>query len=1013
MGSVWAVPPAAPTVLIVRAEPSPAPRYVLIWDDNANDEEGYEIQARPFGNATWVSLGTVGAGSESVNYTPPSGTDFEFRVRAIKGATDGIDDSAFTPVARCLLATGAAFAPSGMFSAPLNGTTVVSWVDNNYGETNYELESRELPGGTFGFVGTLNADGNFFFITALGGFLRPGVDHEFRVRNRFGGSAPFTYSGYSNVTTVSVPPLSAPTNLVATLVGEDGVGLMQTVNTVFDSGYVIEARVVGEPSFSEIGIVAAGTTSITGITLTIPLTDYEFRTRAFFGPSAAPTAYSGYSNVAMVTTGFNAPTDLSVALIGETEVEITQNDNSGLEDGYAIEARIVGEPTFSQIGTVVADVTTITGVVMPSPLTTYEFRTRAFDGPSVSPTAYSGYSNIATATTAFSAPTVLTATAVSQSVVQLDWADNSGVEQEYRLYREAVGGASISNGASTSGSSPTFEFFGSVGADTTSALVTGLETGTSYQFQVRAGFSQGGGLLESGPSNSAMVTTQDGFTSSDHPVTPFEGAFNYAFQTTTNSPIASINLVGSELPAGLSFDPVTRTIGGTATEAGLFEVPVDVEFDDGATDMMTLTLRIVRPPTVPQVGTVISDQMMDQGVSTSIGLAGTFTDVDTESAVRMDTSLGTIDVLLYDTATPATVANFMGYVTRDDYDGTVFHRAPPGFVLQGGGFVPGMPADNFTNVTSQAPVINEPGISNLRSTISMAKIGGLVDSATNEFFFNRSDLNAPNLDFQNGGFAAFGRVPTSSMAVVDQIALLPLGSYQVTVGSNNSTFSHFPVNAPSAPTAMDNTLGVTVHSVETINEVLRYSVSGVNAGGIASAGINSMNLDITGLGPGVASFNVTATDLDGMTETQTLVVTVNQSLSQFLEAEGVGSGQNGAAQNPDVDNLNNLGEFAFLGNPNAAGDAEAEPVAGTVDDGGTDRVTITFKMRKFASGLTYQVVKSTDLIDWSTVVWDSEVDGLGASNVSTQDFPDHVLVTVTDDVGVPGRLCFLRVEVEE
>ncbi|MEM7144646.1 MAG: peptidylprolyl isomerase [Verrucomicrobiota bacterium] len=658
--------------------------------------------------------------------------------------------------------------------------------------------------------------------------------------------------------------------------------------------------------------------------------------------------------------------------------------------------------------------TTISGAVLENPATDYEIRTRAFFGPAANPTAFSGYSNIATVTTGFNAPTGLVATALDQHSVQLSWTDNSGVEGGYTAYLDTSGASPSLNGASTNGApAPSFEAVSVVGPNATSTVISNLEPGTTYQFQVRAGFNHEGALLESDPSNTAMVTTLDGFTSSDHPVTPFEGSFNYAFQTTTNSPIASFNLVGSELPAGLSFNPVTRTIGGTATEAGLFEVPVDVEFDDGATDMMTLTLRIVRPPTAPQVGTVITDQMMDQGVSTSIGLAGTFTDVDTESAVRMDTSLGTIDVLLYDTATPATVANFLGYVGRDDYDGTVFHRAPPGFVVQGGGFLPGVASDNFIDVAPQAPVVNEPGISNLRNTISMAKVGGIVDSATNEFFFNRSDLNAPNLDFQNGGFAAFGRVPTSSMTVVDQIAQLPLRTYQVTVGTFNGVFPDFPVNAPSAPTAMDNTLAVTIGSVETLNEVLSYSVAGVNAGGIASAGINSMNLDITGLGPGVASFNVTATDLDGMTETQTLVVTVKQSLSQFLEAEGVGSGQNGAGQNPDMDNLDNLGEFAFLGNPNAAGDAGAEPVAGTVDDGGTDRVTITFKMRKFASGLTYQVVKSTDLIDWSTVVWDSEVDGLGASNVSTQDFPDHVLVTVTDDVGVPGRLCFLRVEVEE
>jgi peptidylprolyl isomerase len=94
--------------------------------------------------------------------------------------------------------------------------------------------------------------------------------------------------------------------------------------------------------------------------------------------------------------------------------------------------------------------------------------------------------------------------------------------------------------------------------------------------------------------------------------------------------------------------------------------------------------------------------------------------------------------------TPLTAANFLGYVNNGAYNGTVFHRLVPGFVLQGGGFRMPSAADTLPSPIAQGPTVpNEPGNSNLRGTVAMAKLGTDPNSATNQFFFNLAN-NASN-----------------------------------------------------------------------------------------------------------------------------------------------------------------------------------------------------------------------------------------------------------------------------
>ena len=131
--------------------------------------------------------------------------------------------------------------------------------------------------------------------------------------------------------------------------------------------------------------------------------------------------------------------------------------------------------------------------------------------------------------------------------------------------------------------------------------------------------------------------------------------------------------------------------------------------------------------------------------------------------VKLETSMGNIVIELNDEAAPITVKNFLEYVESGFYNGIIFHRVIPNFMIQAGGFTVEMERKQ-----PRAPIKNEFKLSNVRGTIAMAKSGGDPDSATCQFFISLTD-NRRNLDNQNGGFTVFGKV-VEGMDVVDAIA---------------------------------------------------------------------------------------------------------------------------------------------------------------------------------------------------------------------------------------------------
>lgn len=140
----------------------------------------------------------------------------------------------------------------------------------------------------------------------------------------------------------------------------------------------------------------------------------------------------------------------------------------------------------------------------------------------------------------------------------------------------------------------------------------------------------------------------------------------------------------------------------------------------------------------------------------------------------MQTNVGPIDIEFYPDKAPKTVENFLNYVKQGFFNGLIFHRVIPGFVIQGGGFEKGMKKRK-----AGPPITNEAdnGLRNLTATLSMARTSD-PHSASSQFFINLADnrsLNHTGKNIRGWGYAVFAKV-IKGMDTVKKIAATPTGS---------------------------------------------------------------------------------------------------------------------------------------------------------------------------------------------------------------------------------------------
>ncbi len=757
-----------------------------------------------------------------------------------------------TPAANA--ATKPPAAPSGLTVKALGVNSFqVNWLDKSKNETGWEIRVA-LKGGVpqrFVLIPTANATG----YTVTTGTELPGKELIFQMTAYSGVAGQEIFSKPTPIVTVrtlSPSTFSTPTMLVAKALDDSRIRLVWKDNSTSELGYQIESR-VGKEKWLALGTVGPG------VTFSIPISGFgprdtrSFRVRAFKGGDK----FTGYSNVAKATTKeLQAPAGLAATALPEGAFSFKWKDRSFAENGFELQSKI-GSGEFQSLGEVGANFTS-TGSILFLTDTAYEFRMRAFRLVGAVKT-YSGFSNVFPIRSApLNPPTSLAVTETTDTSATLTWIDKSARETGYFIQHREVGTTPFSTTM--------------VAANLLTATIPNLESGKLYEFRLSSVIDDllGNRITTSGY-KSVEARTKEGFTGSLNP--PIILGTSFFYQIQTSLPAGVTGLTVTNLPTGLTFDSGNRTISGTLSSAGNFTAILTATFSDGTTAIRNLVLKsALTAPTNAQSFAAVN---VSPAAVTTESLAGKFVDSDTPSAARVNTTSGTFDIIFFPFATPATVDNFLDYTDAGEYDNSFIHRSITNFVIQGGG-VKHTTAAGFTRLNKFTRVVpNEPILSNARGTVAMAKLPDLPDSATSEWFVNVNDNSGVppmGLNFQNGGFTVFGRVPAAGMVVVDQINALPVRDHTIPIGAGTQFLGGVPINAATPPAFLDPAQLVKISSV-TAAPILTYEVTSQNPA-VATASLTGTDITITGVAAGTTAILVKATDLDGQSVSQNIAVTV-------------------------------------------------------------------------------------------------------------------------------------------
>ncbi len=515
-------PPAAPSVLAATAASNN--RIDLAWQDNATDELGFIIERKTGAEGTYAVIDTVGANVKTyASLGLAASTQYFYQVRAYNAG----GNSAYSNAANATTPIDPPAAPSSLAATAVSNTQInLTWTDNAANEGGFKIERKTGAAGTYAEIATVGANAASYSSKGL----TASTQYFYRVR-AFNVTGNSSYSNEANATTLPDPP-AAPSSLQAAAVSNIQINLTWTDNATNEAGFKIERKLSSAATYTQIALVGANVTTYLNTGLSSN-TAYSYRVRAYNADG-----HSVFSNTASATTLPDPPATpggLAATTVSKNQINLVWADSSNNEDGFKIERKPNSAATYTEIATVGANVTSYSSMGL-NPNTAYSYRIRAYNTG-----GNSTYSNLAGATTLSNppnAPTVLAATAVSNTRIDLAWQDNAGNELGFIIERKT-------------GASGTFAVIDTVGANVKIYASLGLAASTEYFYQVRA-YNAGG---NSAYSNAANATTQ-----SDPPAAPG----NLAATAVSNS---QINLTWTDNASNETGFKIELKIGPAGTYA--------------------------------------------------------------------------------------------------------------------------------------------------------------------------------------------------------------------------------------------------------------------------------------------------------------------------------------------------------------------------------------------------------------------------------------------------------------
>lgn len=492
----------------------------LSWIDNSVNEDGFRIERKAGVGGMYIEINVVLADTVSYNdMDVVSSKIYYYRVKAYNDVGDSAYSNSMQVIAPVLKAK-APNPPSNLEATAISDSQIIlTWQDNSGIEDGFAIEMGKdelnmqviniAPSNTvlYNITGLTVSTCCFFKVKAFN-FSGDSAYSNIAFAETLQEDSPDT-SGTnepddnSNGQMVGVMIPDAPSNLSASVVSEGRIDMTWSDNSTGETGFSIERKSGYGGAFAEAAVMTPNTESYSDTGLEEAA--YYYRIRAF-----NPAGWSAYSNTVVATTIPKSPSVLKVIDVTDTQVVISWQDKSKVETNFVIERKTGTQGVFAEIGAVYANTSAFTDTGLVG-LTAYSYRVKAYND-----SGYSGYSNIAEAVTEESAQpviaiepaiddeepafsqitvtvpegqTILSASAVSDTEINLAWQDNFSNEEGYRI--------EISNNG--------IEFFQLYSSD---ANVSGyacaqLYPSTGYYFRVKAYNSAG----ESGYSNIAHTVT--------------------------------------------------------------------------------------------------------------------------------------------------------------------------------------------------------------------------------------------------------------------------------------------------------------------------------------------------------------------------------------------------------------------------------------------------------------------------------------------------------------------------